>query len=389
MKKSAINEKIKLYIHCRFDDFQFFWIRDYALSLESGFVSREEQKHMLLLTASTQCNQTWITGGGGMVPYGAVADHIRIDDMLPIYYPGSYDYDNQGSPAFGKTPPYGDQFLFIHMAWFYVNSTGDNDLLNMVVNSMPLINRLELAFRVPPAGKNHLVYTTPDFRGVDFGFRDVIEITGYLIFPSILKYRAASEMAELFELLDYPEKAASYREIAGDIKAALPGVFSGPGGMLRASTGKSRQTDVWGTALAVYFGILEGENKLNACRTLAESYVAGTISFRGNIRHIPTTDDFNESTAWEYSLAAKNTYQNGAYWGTPTGWVCYAIAQVDPAAAGKLAKEYIDDLMETDFRKGPDYGGPYECFHPETGNLQNPVYLTTVTCPFAVFKERD
>ena len=62
-----------------------FWIRDYAMSLESGLVKPQEQKHMLLLTASTQCDQTWITKGGSMIPYGAIADHIRIDDSLPIF----------------------------------------------------------------------------------------------------------------------------------------------------------------------------------------------------------------------------------------------------------------------------------------------------------------
>ena len=67
-----------------------FWIRDYAMSLECGFVTKDEQKHMLQLTASTQCDQTWITKAGSMIPMGAVADHIRIDDGKPIFYPGTY-----------------------------------------------------------------------------------------------------------------------------------------------------------------------------------------------------------------------------------------------------------------------------------------------------------
>ncbi|WP_423130229.1 hypothetical protein [Gaoshiqia sp. Z1-71] len=76
--------------------------------------------------------------------------------------------------------------------------------------------------------------------------------------------------------------------------------------------------------------------------------------------------------------------QNGAYWGTPVGWVCYAIAKVDGGAARKLAGEYLDDLKMHDYRKGEEFGAPYECFHP-SGNRQNPVYLTSVTCPYAVF----
>src|SRR6185437_15258977 len=88
-----------------------FWIRDYAMSLASGLVGKEEQEHMLLLTASNQCDQTWITAGGSMVPFGAIADHIRTDDALPIYFPGTYSYKEQGTEAFGKAPPYDDQFF--------------------------------------------------------------------------------------------------------------------------------------------------------------------------------------------------------------------------------------------------------------------------------------
>ncbi|WP_459076856.1 hypothetical protein [Arenibacter sp. M-2] len=84
-------------------------------------------------------------------------------------------------------------------------------------------------------------------------------------------------------------------------------------------------------------------------------------------------------------MAQKNTYQNGAYWGTPTGWVCYAIAKTNFKLAQKLAKEFIDDLRENDFRKGLEYGAPYECFHP-SGHRQNPLYMTTVSCPLAAFK---
>ena len=76
-----------------------FWIRDCAMSLESGFVTDKEQKHMLLLTATKQCDQTWITSAGSMVPLGAIADHIRINDSNPIFYPGTYNYNKQG----GKT----------------------------------------------------------------------------------------------------------------------------------------------------------------------------------------------------------------------------------------------------------------------------------------------
>ncbi|MEO6948527.1 MAG: hypothetical protein ABI123_02770, partial [Ginsengibacter sp.] len=174
------------------DTYPAFWIRDYAMSLETSFVNKEDQKDMLMLTASTQCDQTWITKGGSLVPFGAIADHIRVDNSLPIYFPGTYDYEGQGVKEFGMTPPYDDQFFFIHMAYWYVKSTSDSKLLLKEVSDVRLIDRLEIAFKVPPARQdNDVVNTNSSFRGVDFGFRDAIEITGDLSFASILKYRAA------------------------------------------------------------------------------------------------------------------------------------------------------------------------------------------------------
>ena len=367
-------------------DYPSFWIRDYAMSLESGLIGKEEQEHMLKLTASTQCDQTWITAGGSMVPYGAIADHIRPDDGMPIYFPGTYSYQEQGNGTWGKAPPYDDQFYFIHMGTYFVKNYKNKEILQGEIKGIKLIDRMEIAFNVPPSHQdNGIVYTTDGFRGVDFGFRDAEQITGDLSFPSILKYRASNELAELFNLLGDKKKADRYRSIGEKIQMALPRIFADERGMLRASTGKSHQADVWGTALAVYFGVLRGKDLETACKTLADAYKKGVVAYKGNIRHIFTTDDFNGSTAWEMSESAKNTYQNGAYWGTPTGWVCYAISKVDNPSAGKLAAEYISDLRETDFRKGKGYGGPYECFYPPEYK-QNPVYLATVSCPYGVFK---
>lgn len=361
-----------------------FWIRDYAMSLEAGFVTKEEQKHMLQLTASTQCDQTWITNSGSLVPDGAIADHIRIDDAKPIFYPGTYDYEAQGGKKWGMTPPYCDQFFFIHMAYYYVKSSSDLQYLSSEINGIKLVDRLEMAFKVPPTRQNGvIVYTTDDFRGVDFGFRDVIYITGDLCFPSILKYKAALELAELFEMTNQPEKAELYKMIAKRLKTEIPKVFSDARGMLLASTGKSSQADVWSTALAVYLGVLEGDNLNKTCLFLSDAYKNGTMAKRGNIRHILTSDDFSESTAWESSIAQKNDYQNGAYWGTPTGWVCHAIARVDEETAKQLAKEYIDDLRAGDYRKGAEFGAPWECYNSKSA--QNAVYLATVACPFIVF----
>ncbi len=266
-----------------------FWIRDYAMSLECGFVSKEEQKHMLHLTASKQCDQTWITNAGSMVPLGAMADHIRIDDSNPIFFPGTYNYNAQGGKTWGMFPPYGDQFLFIHMAWNYLKTTSETNFLLEEINGIKLIDRLELAFKVPPTRQDGiLVYTSDDFRGVDFGFRDVITITGDLCLPSVLKFRASQELAELFERIGRKDKTDNYLKLANRLKNKIPETFSDHRGMLLASTGKSSQPDVWSTALAVYYGILEGENMKKTCRFLSDSYQKWNFGIQ---RQYPTCDN--------------------------------------------------------------------------------------------------
>jgi len=362
-----------------------YWIRDYAMSIETGFVSMEEQKQMLLLTAATQCDQTWISSSGSMIPVGSIADHIRIDDSKPIFFPGTYNYLSQGGKTWGMTPPYCDQYYFIHMAYQYIVGSKASHFLLKEINGMRLIDRLEMAYKVAPTKlEGILVNTTDDFRGIDFGFRDVINITGELCFPSLLKYKASLELSELFNLLQRNDKSKFYQNIAVKLKQQIPAVFSDPRGMLLASTGKGKQADVWSTSLAVYLGIMEGDQQKKSCQFLRDAYLKGSLAKNGNIRHILTTDDYSDSTAWEFSLAKKNSYQNGAYWGTPTGWICYAIAKVDIAAAKKLAKEYIDDLRVGDYRKGAEFGAPWECYNSD--KPQNAVYLATVGCPFIVFK---
>lgn len=370
------------------DCYPSFWIRDYAMSLESGFITPDEQSGILLYTAARQSDSTWTTKTGSLVPRGSIADHIRINDGLPVYFPGTYDAVNQGNEIW-RMPPYCDQFYFIHMAWYYISLMKDHSILDQKINHISLLDRLEMAFDAVPFNKEtEMAVIYDSLPTCDFGFRDVIGMTGEVCFGSLLRYRAAQELADLYRKHGDAADSEKYRSIAQTVKNNLVAKFADERGLLRASTGKSRQPDVWATAFAVMVGALDGSGARKAGTALARAYMAGTLAMEGQIRHVLTTDDFDSTTAWEKSLAGKNTYQNGAYWGTPTGWVCKAISLVDPPSAEKLAREFTDHLRKTDFRiKGPHSGGPWECVYPPAGYKQNPVYMTTVTCPLAVFRE--
>jgi hypothetical protein len=357
------------------------------MSIETGYVSEKEQKHMLELTASTQSDSLIRTKWGTSIPKGSIADHIRIDDGKPIYFPGTYSFENQGEKKWGMQPPFCDQYFFIQMAYFYVKSFSKTPTLSKEINGVKLINRLEQAYQMPPSHpRSHLVQVDETNRGVDFGFRDAIYITGKLCYASLLKYQAARQMAYLYGKIGNKSMSLRYQQEANLLKISIVSTFIDTRGMLRASMGMSGQADVWATSLAINLGVLTGKSRLKAAQYLRDAYLRGELSQKGNIRHVIKSDDFSATSAWEKSVVPINTYQNGAYWGTPVAWVCQAIAFVDLPSAQKLAKEFIQELREGDFRKGDTFGSPWECFNDKL--TQNPVYLTSVAVPLIIFKKK-
>ncbi|MFH1965317.1 MAG: hypothetical protein ABIJ42_07215 [Acidobacteriota bacterium] len=367
------------------DCYPAFWIRDYAMSLDCGLISAEEQRHMLLLTAKHQPDHEIRLKSGSFIPPGSIPDHIPLQDK-PIFFPGTLDdFEGQGGQKWGDIPSLDDAFFFVKMAKVYVDGSLDTKILEEKINGKPLLTRLEDAIAMPPYDPaTQLVYATDESRGIAFGFTDTTTHTGFLLVSSLLKYRAALQLADLCGQAGQDGKAKKYLNIADTLKTHIGATFTDDSGLLRASTGKSAQPDIWGSAIAVYFGALDDSLSAKVCIALADCLEKGSIDWKGNIRHVPTDMDFNSETSWEVSLAEKNTYQNGAYWNTPTGWVCHAVFRVNRDLARDLAAAFIQELRTGDFRKGEEYGSPWECQHPN-GHQQNPVYMTSVTVPLSVF----
>lgn len=366
-----------------------FWIRDFAMSLASGCISHAEMLDALLLTASCQSEQTRQLPTGGVIPAGAIPDHINFDGT-PIFYPGTYDPDQQGGEPWGILPSLDDHFYFIEMAWEYVSNTGDTDVLRRAVEGKELLQRLADAFAVPPRDADSgLIRCSAENRGVSFGFTDTVVHTGELLFCSLLESRAARHLAKLYAIMGAQEDAAVYASLHEKLKEAVARTFLSSDGYLKSSTEVSGQADVWGTAFAVYEDLLTPSATSAACEAILTGYRDGAIAWRGNIRHVPTTHDYSKESSWERTTGVPiNTYQNGAYWATATGWVAETLARSDERAAALLMADYVSDLRGTDFRKGEEYGSPWECMHPANEHRQNPVYLTSVSCPVAALRHR-
>ncbi|MBP1994497.1 hypothetical protein [Paenibacillus eucommiae] len=368
-----------------------FWIRDFAMSLDSGMISAEELLGMLRLTASTQNGRTPIELDEGVVPAFAVADHINLDGQ-PVFYPGTYSPGtDQAGNGWGEHPPYCDQFYFIEMAHFYIKTTGNQRILMEMWEGIPLLERLEGAFLVPAAEPDTgIVYSALKPRAVNFGFVDSIIQTGSLLFSTLLKYRSSILMAEIMELCGQADQAEMYIRISRQIRHHVPLVFGSDSGWLLAATEYGRQPDVWGTAYAIYLDLLEDLPYEAALAAILDGYRKGTTCLKGNVRHVPTDADASKESVWEKKTAEYpiNTYQNGAYWGTPAGWYMYALSLTDPDASQEMFEAYVDGMLEEDYRKQGWGGAPWECIHHDGNYRQNGVYMTSVATPYGVLLKK-
>jgi hypothetical protein len=358
------------------DCYPAVWVRDFVMSLDSNLISDDEQRQHLELFAKSQNGASERRlNSGAIIPPHAIPDHINFDGGT-VFYPGGYSAgEDQGGEPFGVLPPTDDHFDFIHLG----HRVGANDHADRFVRAFDAVES------DPATGG--MVTTSEAKRAVGFGFCDTVHLTGAMLYPSLLRHRAATELAELV-----PARRDEFLRIARDIQAHLVPVFSDPEGKhgwLFAATKLGRQPDVWGTLLALHHGVLPEDFARRARTIVADALKRGTIALEGGVRHVPTDFDVSKESSWEKVVpgVAINTYQNGAYWHTPTGWLISALLPNQPDLAKQVFAEYIAHLRQNDFHRGGEFGGPWECFFRDGRHRQNAVYMCSVTTPLGVIEQ--
>ncbi len=373
------------------DCYPAVWTQDFAMTLATGFVTPEETLDHLLLVARGQNGPVERPlKSGASIPAHAIPDHVLFDGS-PVYFPGTYSSgDDQGGEPWGLRPPVNNHYDFILIAWQLWKATGHNGFLSTSVAGLTVIERLRLAFGVPRVDRDTgLVFTDEAARAVGFIFCDSVTMTGNLLFASLLRWRAAHQLAELEEALGEHERAKGWRQTVSEIPAHLPKVFSAPeriGGWLLAATGIGRQPDVWGTIYALYLGLLDESAARAARNEIVRALEEGTIAFEGAIRHVPTNHDASPDSAWEKSCSAHNTYQNGAYWHTPSGWLIAVLQKSHPLLARRIFADMISNFRREDFRKGDASGAPWECVGPDRSYYKCPIFLASTALPYGVLR---
>ena len=283
---------------------------------------------------------------------GCIPDRVQGDGLV-VYSAGPADR------PLGDVPTDNAQFM-VNLVYDYARLTGDRAF------ACQHHEALRRAMDFTRRDASGLVYIPPGHVQSPYGFTDIVGKTGGLLFSSLLYWGACKKMIEMSAWGG--ADAAPYHERAAQIERGLDALWDEEQGVFLAATVDCRQVDIWGNAFAVYIGIVQGARRDRVLRFLRDHY--DDYVLRGQVRHL-LRGEFWERIIELPHLFPPGTYQNGAYWGTPSGWVIYALAQVDEALARRMVADLVADFKANGIWECVGEGGYRKCEH----------YVTTVTNP--------
>jgi hypothetical protein len=285
------------------DTYPAFWVRDFSMAADTGLIPSSSISNHLVLTCEAQngAEERKLQHGLRLPPW-SIPDHINYDGK-GAFFPGSYGSgEDQGDGTCGRWPPIDDHYEFVHLAWLLWKESKSAKFLEEKVAGVSIYDRLEKAFDSPLAeSETGLAFTTEEQRAVGFGFCDAETHTGKLLFASLLRYRAAGELAAITRATGRNNASVEYEHIQDVIRSNLLPTFgkSGESGeWLRASTGISKQPDVWGTLFALHLHLIDSKQADALRKTIARAVQRGTLTYKGAVRQVPTDRDFSKATSW-------------------------------------------------------------------------------------------
>lgn len=322
--------------------YEAFWLRDYAYTLEGSINSYSDKE---LLDACKLFVRNIRADGAGV-------DCIKFDGH-PIYKPG---FGSMGDNPVAD----GSQFT-VAVAWHTYQKTKNSEFLGEIIDA--LVKTMNAVPRNPRTGLVHI--KDSDWDRCPYGFTDTVRMQGDVLFCSLLYVEAGRRLSGLLNVVGRKDEAIHWKREAEIIAGSIRDVFwDSDVGLFRAATIRCREHHIWGSAFAVYLGVADKSQSRDIAMYFRDHY--SQIVQQGQIRHLPA------NTYWEKCQAAHDTYQNGAYWATPTGWFVYTLDLVDP----KLADQTVIDMV-TDFQKN----GVCEWVFNKKYKLPN--YLASAALPLA------
>lgn len=210
------------------------------------------------------------------------------------------------------------------------------------------------------------------FDRAPYGFTDVVRKEGDVLFASLLDVEAARRLAELLDAAGRSAEAGKWRSHAAAVGGSVNRVlWDEEVGLYRAATVTCREHDIWGSAFAVYLGVSDDVRTMRISNVLKANYDG--IVQNGQVRHLLP------GVYWQLVDCKKDRYQNGGYWGTPSGWVMFALAKTDEALAKRMARDLIRFYRDHDIPEW-SFNGKGE------GHLALKGYLSSSTLPLAAMR---
>jgi hypothetical protein len=283
---------------------------------------------------------------------GCIPDRVQADG-LAVYSAGPV-----GKPL-GEPPTDNSQFM-VNLVYDYAQETGDKDF------ACQHLDALRRALDYTRRDNNGLVDIPPGHKQSPYGFTDTIGKTGGLLFSSLLYWNACQKMIEMCGWCE--ADSAVYQERAAQVERGLDALWDDENGVFLAATIDCRQIDIWGNAFAVYIGAVQGEKRERVLKFLRDRY--DDYVLRGQVRHL-LRGEYWERVIAPPEVIAPETYQNGAYWATPSGWVIAALMEIDEALAEKTLTDLVADFQTN---------GIWECVN-DGGYQKVEHYVVSITNP--------
>ena len=322
--------------------YEAFWLRDYAYTLEGSVEAYSDQE---LIDACTLFVRSLRSDGAGV-------DCVKFDGA-PVYMPGY--------GTMGKNPVADGSQFTVAVVWHTYRRTKDARFLRESVE--PLIKAMKAVPRNPDTFLVHIKPGEPWDR-CPYGFTDTVRKQGDVLFCSLLYVQASRQLADLLNSAAREAEAGNWKQQAERVAAGIRRVFWDPQtGLFRAATLCCKEHDIWGSAFAVYLGVADDE-QAKAIATVFKRDYSGIVQ-NGQVRHLPP------GVYWEKGCQ-RDTYQNGGYWATPTGWFVYTLDLVDPALADRTVMDLVKDFQN---------GGACEWVFKDVRRLPN--YLASASLPLA------
>jgi hypothetical protein len=322
--------------------YEAFWLRDYVYTLEGSIEAYSDKE---LIDACRLFVRSLRSDGAGV-------DCVGFDGT-PVYMPGY--------GTMGKNPVADGSQFTVAVVWHTYQRTKDARLLQECIE--PLIKAMNAVPRNPDNGLVHIKAGEERDR-CPYGFTDTAHKQGDVLFCSLLYVEASRRLSDLLNCGGRATDAESWSREATRVADSIRQVFwDSRVGLFRAATIRCREHDIWGSAFAVYLGVADDEQAEAIAAYFKRNYAQ--IVQGGQIRHLPG------GAYWENGCA-RDTYQNGGYWATPTGWFVYALDLADPALADRTVVDMVKDFQA---------GGACEWVFE--GERRLPNYLASASLPLA------